>query len=90
MKRLKRKTKSKSKSKSRQPEEAPGSSRKSPSTQRSERSQEKEAEPEEESPKRVKTVREPINDESLWKKGNEVEVKGRNEEFDDYLADLLL
>lgn len=32
----------------------------------------------------------PVADESLWKKSQEVEMRGRDEEFDDYLNDLLL
>jgi len=36
-------------------------------------------------------VRETVDDERMWKKGTEVDLlKGRDEEFDDYLADLLL
>lgn len=38
----------------------------------------------------VRTIRDPLDDESLWKKSNETDTKGRDEEFDDYLADLLL
>lgn len=89
MKRLKRKTKEKSRKPSKEVRE---SSQKSPST-RSSKSQEKAPEHEEDSPERedhIKAIPEPINDESLWKKTNEVEAKGRDEEFDDYLADLLL
>lgn len=37
-----------------------------------------------------KRVAEPVDDETLWKKSTEVDAKGRDEEFDDYLADLLL
>lgn len=35
-------------------------------------------------------IQKPLEDENLWKKSNDVDVKGRDEEFDDYLADLLL
>lgn len=36
-------------------------------------------------------IQEPINDESLWKKSsNESEIRARDDEFDEYLADLLL
>jgi hypothetical protein len=90
VKRLKRKTKQKSRKPAK---EVRGSSQKSPSTSRSSKSQEKEAEDDEASPEHedhIRTIPEPINDESLWKKTNEVELKGRDEEFDDYLADLLL
>lgn len=43
---------------------------------------------EDESPRRQPAK--PIDDETLWKKTDETELKGRDEEFDDYLADLLL
>lgn len=32
----------------------------------------------------------PTTDEGLWKKSQEADLKGRDEEFDDYLNDLLL
>lgn len=35
-------------------------------------------------------VKEPLEDENLWKKSTAVDIRGRDEEFDDYLADLLL
>lgn len=38
----------------------------------------------------IKMMRQPIDEDNLWKKNNEIDVKGRDEEFDDYLADLLL
>lgn len=33
---------------------------------------------------------EPMTEDNLWKKNNESEIRGRDEEFDEYLADLLL
>lgn len=42
------------------------------------------------SPAPQRQIQEPLDDENLWKKRNEPEMRGRDEEFDDYLADLLL
>lgn len=61
----------------------------SPST-RGSKSREDDEEVPSDSEKEEHIIKEPINDESLWKKANEVDVRGRDEEFDDYLADLLL
>lgn len=64
---------------------------KTPSTSRSHRSPTHNDDEEEgSSTPRPKTISEPVNDESLWKKSNEPEVRGRDEEFDEYLTDLLL
>lgn len=88
VKRLKRKTKRKSSSSKSAKTDV--QLQQSPST--SHRSQSEEAEPvdDEPPPFETRSIQEPIDDESLWKKNNEVDVKGRDEEFDDYLADLLL
>lgn len=50
---------------------------------------EPEESPECDEPSRTRT-KEPVNDESLWKQSTEIDTKGRDEEFDEYLADLLL
>lgn len=49
--------------------------------------------PQMESPERTSHQHEiaaPIEDENLWKKSVEPEARERDEEFDEYLADLLL
>jgi protein FRA10AC1 len=43
----------------------------------------------EESPIRQEQI-DPITEDDLWKQKNEPELRGRDEEFDEYLADLLL
>ena len=43
----------------------------------------------EESPTRQEEM-EPISGDKFWRRSNEPENRGRDEEFDEYLADLLL
>lgn len=43
----------------------------------------------EESPIKQEQI-DPITEDELWKQKNDVELRGRDEEFDEYLADLLL
>lgn len=84
VKRLKR-NKSRSKAQPLDNESIP----KTPSSSRSHRSATRES-LESHSPPPRQIISEPVNDESLWKQRNEPELRGRDVEFDEYLADLLL
>lgn len=92
MKRLKRKTKKSHKSRSTDGIDEQNAINNESHTPQSERSEAAESTSMISSPGEPITSYppQPIEDDNLWKKSVEPEIRGREEEFDDYLADLLL